>query len=205
MNAELVFKFDEANPLARVVAVRESTRGESRAAHQALLDNYAWRCTLRAQIERYQSEESRRDSTNPPTTSLLTLSRWSGLYSWEIRKNLQKAIDQEAERLMWLERRAQARELDWNQGGKLRNLADEIINEGPKFIKEWSEIEDGVIIKYKALSADAMVKVAKLASDLQRLASGLETGRVGVDLSKSSEDLTDEELAEIIRRHGGVG
>lgn len=205
MNAELVFKFDEANPLARVIAVREVSQGESRAAHQALLDNYAWRCNLRDQIERYRSEKSRDHSGNPPTTSLLTLTKWSSRYSWEIRKNLQKAIDQEAERLMWLERRAQARELDWNQGGKLRDLADEIISEGPKFIKEWSEIEDGVIIKYKALSADAMVKVAKLASDLQRLASGLETGRVGVDLTKSAEDLTDEELAEIIRKHGGNG
>jgi hypothetical protein len=203
MDIGLVFAFDESKPMARVVAVRNVSRGESRNAHQALLDNYAWRCGLREQIERYKQQTLNKDSTKPPTVSITSIGQWSTWYAWEERKNLQKLIDQEAERQMWLERRTQARELDWTQGEKLRDLADKVIKEAPNFVKEWASLEDGTLVKYKALSADALVKVAKLASDLQRLASGMETGRIGVDLSKSADELTDEELAEIIRRHGG--
>ena len=204
MSTELVFTFDPENPLARVVAVQNVSRGESRNAHQALLDNYAWRCSLREQAKRYRQQDGSIPSAKPPTTSYTMLMKWSTWYAWEERKNLQKLIDQEAERQLWLERRAQARELDWSQGGKLRDLADRVIEEAPNFVKEWTSLEDGMLVKYKALSTDALVKVAKLASDLQRLAAGMETGRIGVDLSKSAEELTDEELAEIIRRHGGV-
>jgi hypothetical protein len=203
MNTELVFTFDPERPLARVVAVRNVSRGESRAAHQALLDNYSRRWSLPKQADEYREIASRDDSANPPTKSVKTLFQWSRWYAWEERKNLQKLIDQEAERQLWLERRAQARDLDWSQGGKLRDLAEKVIEEAPNFVKEWTSLEDGMLVKYKALSTDALVKVAKLASDLQRLASGMETGRIGVDLSKSADELTDEELAEIIRRHGG--
>ena len=81
----------------------------------------------------------------------------------------------------WIARREQVREKDWNIGSDLRELAIKILGHSPNYIIEKQRIVKGgkgkpdKIIITLALDVNAAVKVADLASKLQRLAAGMET------------------------------
>ena len=189
------FGFDHDNPLDRM-------KGESSKANTALRD-YAYMGEARSLsklIEHYQkisendidqndelavSDQNRPQSApkappDIPTLRVKTLKTWSITFLWQERIACWKAIEDE---LKWIERRRQIREDEWGHGSKLFELAGQILEEGPNFIREKRKFdkETGIETIIVALDINALVRVSEIATKLRRQAAGLETERVKVD------------------------
>lgn len=186
--------FDPSRPLDRCA-------GETRPAADALLDYYRMGSgrSLRALLERYRTQAgSEGDSIRPPTRRFSTLFGWSRNNDWQARIEAQSRLDKAAEdhakaaamaeaAARWAERRLTVRERDWAQAERLRQLADSILDEAPKFIKTTRKFipgrpadgdRDGTPdreIITVAIDAKLMVGSLEAASKLQRLAAEMET------------------------------
>lgn len=206
--------FDPANPLAKIP-------GESPRANQALRDYFAMGGgrSLRGLLESY----SQQTDTKPPTRRLKTLADWSTNLGWVARVEAQNALDLEADKVLWAERRAQIREADWTQGLALRDLANKLLGESTNFIKTRRRVVKGrpmrvgangevldpgepdQVIVTMALDGPFMVKAAVTGSELTRLAAELETSRESVNLAGSVvvqreidyADLSDSQLEKL--------
>lgn len=182
------FNYDAEHPLDRY-------QGETAAAHTALNDYYNMGSgrSLRGLSQKYRElTESDQGTKLPPTRRMATISSWSTTFQWQERVDqadrLQrreeerlKAEAMAAEAAKWAERRIQVRERDWNQAERLRMLADQILDEGPKFLKtkrKFIEGKDGAPDKEiitVAIDAKLMTGAMVAASKLQRLAAEMET------------------------------
>lgn len=108
----------------------------------------------------------------PPSTRRTTLCTWSTDFGWQARASAFDADDQERARRQWEERRQAMREADWKQGDALRNLAQRILDEAPKFIKHReTTLADGRVVVTLQLDADLAIKALQAGSKLQRLAT----------------------------------
>lgn len=215
------FIFDGESPLVRA-------KGETLKANDALGDYYRMGPgrSLRKLAGRYVAQKALGDAI-PPTASFRTLVSWSTRYAWQSRVEVQTEIDQEAERIEWERRQSEIREREWTQSSKLVDLADQILAEGPNFIKTRRRtikgrpqvIQDGrvvdpgepaQVIVTMALDGDLAIKATKAASELGRLAAGLSTSIQDLKLSGSVETspvenlegVDDDQLAERLRRAG---
>lgn len=186
--------FDPAAPLDRCA-------GESRAAHDALLDY--WRAgsgrSLRALLERYRNQtDSEAGANEPPTRRFATLFAWSGNYRWQERIDAASVLQQRAEEQAkrdalraeaekWARRQLEVRERDWQQADRLRGLADQIMDEAPKFLRVTQKLirgkdgEPDTILKTVALDAGLAVRAMELSSKLQRLSAEMETDHTLTD------------------------
>lgn len=162
--------YNEADPLAPIA-------GESKKGNAALFDYY--------QMGRGRSLEkllkSYQNANKPPiTTRIKTLADWSRFFYWQARVDAQERLDKIARQARWEERQEEIRETDYQQGQKIRKLVDDALKEAPAFLRQRRRVvkgEDGEpdqIIITLAIDAKLITQAAKVASDLQRRAAGLE-------------------------------
>lgn len=187
------FTFDNDNPLTRC-------KGESKKATQALWDYYHMGTgrSLRKMHEIYNKQRASKEQTDlPPTMRWSTLCGWSFKFAWQARVARQTEIEREEDAALWRERRRQIRERDWEQGGRLRALADAILDEAPKFAKTTRRLvrgqggePDREVITIR-LDGGLAVKSAKGGSDLQRLGGEMETERKEVSGTIQIEDVNE--------------
>lgn len=135
-----------------------------------------------------------------------TFFRWSRQYNWLERAAEHDNYLAEIERLRWAERRQQVREDDYTQGGDLRKLADQMIEDAGNYIKERRVIEDGTVIIYRQIDISIALKMIDLASHLQRLATGEPTQSINLS-SSALDQLIQRELRRLANggEEPGVG
>ena len=108
-----------------------------------------------------------------PTTNLRTIRKWSIMYRWDQRVRDTEAKYYEYENQVWAAKKADSRIKDYDSGEKLRDLAKQILDEAPKFLKtRWIKAPDGTRTQIVALDAELAVKALKAASLLQERATG---------------------------------
>jgi len=183
------FSWDTDNPLHRAA-------GESARANAALRDYFRMGAgrSLRVLLERYIQQKANTDATErPPTVQWWTLSTWSDRYDWQKRVEAQTVIEAAEDEATWRERRREAIERDWQVASKLLKLSDQILEQGPKFLKATTRVikqgrpalrdTEGRLIDpgepeerltVVALDAGLAVKAAATGSDLARKAAGLD-------------------------------
>ena len=156
---------------------------EHHPAHKALMQ-YALMGKDRSQVNLMKLFESTRNPVNGVQAKIprmTTLQGWSIKYEWVARVQRWDEIQQEKMQQLWLERKVQVREADWEHGRKLRQLAADILAEAPEFVRESiTPQDDGKVIIVKALDVHALEKIEALASKLERLAAEMETNRTDV-------------------------
>lgn len=109
----------------------------------------------------------------PPTTSVITIRKWAVMYNWPQRIRTTEASYYDYENQLWAIKKAESRARDFDDAEKLRDLANKILDEGPKFLKtRWITAPDGTRTQIVALDADLAVKALKAASLLQERATG---------------------------------
>jgi len=122
----------------------------------------------------------------PPTKRLPTLFTWSTKYDWQARLAAYAEERDRAAVAQWEARRQALREIDFQTGDELRDLAADILAETPQFLKTTRRLikgRDGASdreIITVGIDIDAMLKALKLASDLQRSAAGLPAAAIEV-------------------------
>ena len=208
--------FDPTDPLRRIPRAVWYP-GETAAANMALRDYTAMgvKRSLDALLAEYSVQLARftdkTQAAKPPTTNKSTLTGWSFRYSWVLRVTCYDELENERrtneDRELWLGRRAELRKADWDQGDKLRKLTDEMLAVASKYVVKSRSFSPGtptvvdkkgnVISKGKpdtqtlniALNEAILPRIAKLASDMQRLAAGeptehTQTTSIGMTLSE---------------------
>lgn len=201
--------FDPSDPLARVKP------GESRKANAALRD-YVYMGASRSidsLYERYREAKARDPQYKPPTLSRSSLYTWSSRNRWQER--LDRFLELEDERIQreWDERTRKIRESDYQDGEELRALHRRIMAEAPNFTKTRRRIirgeprvvdDNGKTIKpgepdkeiiTVQLDINLLIRALKTASDLQRLAAGLETEKIVSDVTERSIAVLPEEMS----------
>jgi len=193
------FPWNPDDPLARVPKSTDRA-GETTKAHQSLI--HYWELgpgrSLAKLVVGYQSQP--KDSPKqPPTRMLSTLKGWSVRHCWQARVarrvELWRLEMDEALR----EHRLTVLEQDWEHGQRLRSLAGEILDAAPAFVRRKSKrgkpqvIVDGVVtepgeptVTTLALDSVALHRIEKLASEMTRLASEMETERAGAKVDVTS-------------------
>lgn len=227
----LSFKWNAKEPLGRA-------RGERGKPNTALNDYYlmgagrSLRKLCLVYKERHQAAiETTSKSGLPPTRRLRTLLGWSARYHWQERVATAMSIADADRRHIRLERQKKVDDADWGLGVELRELARQILAEGPKYLRTTRRLIAGVketvmgadgktyIVQKEpdreiitvALNAPVAIRAAKVASDMQRAAAGT-TGRGrqetwNVDLATLTTDqltrlAAGEELIDVLLAPG---
>jgi len=221
------FPWNRDDPLARVTRNGNgedgmSGPGESRRSNIALNDYYAMGPgrSLRALHERYIGQDATgAQPEKPPTAYVSTLKTWSLRFNWQKRVARRVELDQAAFDDAMMERRIATVMADWDHGGKLRSLAEQILEAAPAFVRRRSRVTDageatvigpgGEVVRQGrprevvvtvALNSGDLARVEKLASDLQRAAAGIDgKAKVQQNLNVDPKDLTDDQLERLAR------
>lgn len=175
--------FDSEAPLTRIT-------GETQRANDALNHYYLMGSgrSFEKLIERYQ-DVTKSGLDKPPTKRLNTLKEWSVKFQWQARIAAQKEIEDARMLATWEERRLKTREQDWSQSEKLRDIANQILAEAPKFTtakRQFVPGRDGQPdreIITLALNGQLAIRAIDLAVKLARLAAEMETDKHKVEHS----------------------
>jgi len=214
------FKWDYDDPLARVMrpkGVESRWSGETRHSHLALQHYYELGShrSMEKLHARYLKEAEQ--GQYPPTQSLCTLKSWCMYYQWRLRVTRRAELDQQMFADMLAEARVEALVNDWDLGGQLRGLAQKILDAAPAFTRKQKRVvdpgeptvvtDDGTVIREGkprevvitvAMNSSDLAKIAKLASDLQRTAAGLDgKGPTSAVINVDYGSLTDQQLERI--------
>jgi len=164
--------------------------GESRKANAALRDYIA--LGAGRSLEKLFEVYSNRAATIPlPSKSLNGLKTWSARNAWQARVTAWEEIQNKDEEEKWAKRREEIRLADYKLGAELRKVVEDFIEELPKVIYEkrvrtgerivtdpqtGETIREVEYVQYVRVNATPaqLGQAAKAASDLQRLAAGME-------------------------------
>lgn len=172
------FKWDEENPLLPAF-------GEVPSANKALFDFY--HLGPKRSLDKLIAIYNEMPLEERPAKYMSRLEDWYAAYEWVNRVAAQEIIDMRSEHAIWLERQREVRQADWDMGAKLRELANEALD----------EIGRGIITTRNLSS------LIQLGVKLQRLASGLPTDTSKVDIDGkmiSSTFITQEIMQETVIR-----
>ena len=105
--------------------------------------------------------------------------RLSSVYHWQMRLAEYNVQLQLALTAKWQARQEEVRIKDFEQASKLRDLADRILTEGPKFVKATTAMKrdangNPVQVVTMALDGKLMVDSIAMASKLQRQVTGID-------------------------------
>ncbi len=142
----------------------------------------------------------------PPTTKVKTLETWSARLNWQSRVKEYDAEQARIEEAQWQKRREETREKDFAQSEQLRDLAMQILNQAPQFIKTKKKVipgEDGrpsrEVVTVQ-LNAELALSCLKLASALQRGAAGLSDR---LDITSGGQPIGAVKKVEVVKDYGG--
>jgi hypothetical protein len=103
---------------------------------------------------------------------------YSMLYAWLERAQLYDRLEAEraqaVEREFFAEARRKIPRRDYEQGERLRELVDKSLASISDFVDQTEETKNGVTTIYKRLDIRAVIEALKVASELQRLALGMD-------------------------------
>jgi hypothetical protein len=156
--------------------------------------------TLRALCEHYEQQYA--EGRKPPTRSMSTLTNWSMVYQWMARVKRFEELEYTREKQAWRERHEQIREADWEQGSRLRSLADKMLKEAPNYTKTQrkyvTDPETGKkrLIEVQSIDANLLLQAIKLASAIQRTAADMTTERKEIIASVQLPDKDFESMSE---------
>lgn len=157
-----------------------------------------------------------RDRTDlVPTRQESRLGFWSTKHDWQIRvqaaDDAQRAAEDAARADIRAQRRIELENMDWEQGNALRDAAQSILSEVPKFIRSTVQrIErDGAVTEVVTVALKAgpgeLAKAMEIASKIQRLSVGEATEihklvetELGAMLDLLQSQLTPEEYARVV-------
>lgn len=188
--------FDPKDPLARI-------KGESIKANTALRDYYKMGGgrSLNNLLALYVQQASSEAGTKPPTRFKNTLATWSVRFSWQDRLSVQLELDDITLKEEMIERQKDVIQMDWDIGQQVRDLASAILAEAVNFVKTKRRLlkgspkvvdTNGLVldpgkpdreILTMAIDGNLLIRALTIASKLQRLSSGMESDRRGLQLS----------------------
>ena len=167
--------------------------------------------SLRKLAEIFKEEKKKRERGDTsvsyvPTTSFATLANWSAEDDWVNRVIQRDMLDTAAKQYEWKERQEEIRELDWEHGSELRELAWKVIQVAPSFVRRSRKVVDEgsprvvnmegevqregrprEIVQTVQLSVSDLIKVEEVASKLQRLAAEMDQSRTAVSMDWREE------------------
>lgn len=204
------FEWSAAEPLARA-------RTEKVNPNTALHDYYLMGPdrSLRKLCERYRAVGP--DGPAPPTRRMTTLRRWSVRYHWQARVEAETDLENGRRRQRRQRWREQVDDEDWSLGGELRQLARQILEQGPTYLKtqrrfirgakEQIEGADGKTYTVSVepdreiitvgLNLPIAIRAAKLASDMQRGAAGVGRRSAYETWNIDLQELTTSQLTRL--------
>lgn len=174
--------WDPNEPLARV-------RGETLKSNTALQDY--WHLgparSLAKLLESWGQFGDDSESSEPPTRRLKTLKTWSAKFDWQARIQAATLLQQAADEAEWLARRREVREADWRQAEALRDLADQILAEAPKFI-----VKGRTLVKGENGEPDREIVTVQLKLDLaiKSIETGSKLARLAAEMTTNEHKLT---------------
>lgn len=167
-------------------------KGESSKAHAALLDYVRMgpgRSLRKLHATYCGQSEGGAGAETPPTRRLATLEDWSSRYAWQDRLAAYKQERNARDQVIWEERQRALQEADFTTGDALRELAALMLAQTPQFLKTTRRLVKGGKgqpdreVVTVALDGTLMLRALKLASELQRKASGLAGDTVEVTVT----------------------
>lgn len=171
----------EAQSLDGWLALARRT-GESSKAHAAFLDYVRMgpgRSLQKLHAVYCGQSGGKAGAEQPPTKRLATLEKWSSDNAWQQRLADYKHERNARDQVIWEERQRALQEADFATGDALRDLAAQILDQTPQFLKTTRRLVKGSKgqpdreVVTVALDGTLMLRALKLASELQRKASGL--------------------------------
>jgi len=184
--------------------------GESVAQHTAFLDycRMGPGRSLKKLAARYRGQrEAEAGPEKPPTTRINTLKDWSVKYQWQNRLVAYHAEQAQHDQALWEERQREVRQQDWAIGDALRELAAKVLEQSPQFITTKRRLiapprnAKGEVIGPErevitmSIDIDGLVKLAKLASELQRQAAEIAPPVQQHQVMSTVVSLTADDLA----------
>lgn len=157
-------------------------QGESAKQYAAFLDYVRMGPgrSLRKLSDQYRRQIDGDSTVQPPTKTLRTLEKWSSANEWQKRLAAYQQERADRDQAIWEERRRAVNEADFATGDALRELGNQILAQTPQFLKTTRRLVKGgegaadrEVITVE-LDGAFMAKLFKLASDLQRQASGID-------------------------------
>lgn len=190
---------------------------EPRASTRMLVDYLSMgpRRTIQGLYNYYQDRQAKDPLFINPVKKFSQLNTYSMRFGWVERAKRYDEINTqqrlEAEKEFWARARQAIPAMDYSQGQRLRELADKTLEKIQDFIEEKESIEPGppagpgqpaMMLKVinKRVDLRAVIEAIKLASQLQRLAAGLDQSQSGIttNFNINMEDLPTEYLDRII-------
>lgn len=154
--------------------------------------------SLRAAHNQERVARGLKESQQAPGSWRNAAAKWQ----WHARAEAWDQAERERQEQEWQARQTAIREADFSQGSRLRALAQEILAQGPKFVKttrkrvskgrprtvdaEGKVLDPGEpeeIVVTLALDGDMAAKFVKLGSDLQRLAAEMVAPKQQVEVT----------------------
>lgn len=208
-------EFDHDDPIAFATYERATDGArvkESRISNNCFIDY----CllgpgrSLKLLFESYQTRKATDPYFKAPVRKVAKLNQLSMRFGWPERAKRydeiqrQKMLDADSE--FWIAARRQVPYMDYMQASKLRELADATLAKLKDFVDHTEKVEGdaakGTLVKIVREKVDLgnVIEAIKLASQLQRLAAGLDKSQSGVvtNFAISLEDLPTEYLDRII-------
>ena len=153
--------------------------GEPDEAYIAFCDFWRKKFRTIGQLERFY--RARRLDEEPGFDKTSNLRTWFYEYRWSLRKIDADKLFAEWETEMWAKKKAESRRKDYEQGSKLRRLADEILSNAPSFYRtRIIKNPDGSKTKIVALNIEAALAAIKLGSNIQSRATGGDRPEINV-------------------------
>ena len=157
----------------------------------------------RSLLGAYLSEEGEqgrvRKCKKAPTSWIKARDR----YDWVTRAEAWDAEQQRVDREEWERRKSIQRQKEWEAAEKLAEKAQAMLT----FPLAESHVDgpDGpIIIKPARWGMSDVARLLETASKLARLSAGMETDKTQVEVSADVRELSDEDLANIIRGRSGA-
>lgn len=128
-----------------------------------------------ALLLQYYTNAAKVEGADVPTTSPRTLQHWHRTLHWDTRAADWDKQEEVMERALWRKRQDELRNADWKMGQQIRQLAIDLLELSPKFLKTSKPQpvpgDPNKHIVRVGIDAEMIPKLARTASELQTAAA----------------------------------